>query len=104
MKYAIRHDMTDLDRVKTAIDKAYDAYAERLADYSPSLRWNGDRAATVSFTVMNKTLDTDLTITDDELRLQGKVPLLFRPFEGKMTKALGEEVEKWLAKARAGRI
>ena len=104
MKYAIKHDMADLDRVKTAIDKAYDTYAGRLADYSPSLRWHGDRAATMSFTVMNKTLDANLTITDDELCLQGKVPLLFRPFEGKITKVLGEEVEKWLAKVRSGQI
>ena len=96
--------MVDLDRVKNAIDKAYDAYAERLADYSPSLRWKSDRAATVRFTVMNKTLDTDLIITDDELRLQGKVPFLLRPFEGQITKVLSAEIEKWLAKARAGQI
>ena len=102
MEYSIKHRMTDLDRVKAVVDKAYRTYVERLADYSPSLRWTDDRSATVSFTVMNTTLDATVTITDDELRVHGDVPFFFRPFEGQITKVLGEEIEKWLARTRTG--
>jgi hypothetical protein len=104
MKYAVKHDLEDLDRVKTVIDKAYESYSKRLEDYSPRIKWHDDRRATVDFTVMRKKIEADFTITDNEVRIEGTIPFLFRPFEGRITKVIGEEVEKWLAKARAGEI
>ena len=104
MKYVAKHGIEDLDRVKTVIEKAYDSYKERLADYSPSLKWNDDRSATVTFTVMKKSINTDFVITANEVRIEGSIPFLFRPFESKIEKVVGGEVEKWIAKEKAGEL
>lgn len=104
MKYVAKHGIDDLDRVKTVIEKAYDSYKERLSDYSPNLSWKNDRSATVSFTVMKKTIDTDFEITQEEVRIEGKIPFIFKPFESKIEKVVGGEVDKWIAKAQAGEI
>jgi hypothetical protein len=96
--------MPDLGRVKTVIDKAYESYAERLADYSPNITWRGDREATVDFTVMRKTIDATFYITDEEVRIEGNIPFLFKPFQGRIERVLAEEIDRWLAKAKAGEI
>jgi hypothetical protein len=102
MKRAVKHGMTDVDRVRAALDGAYKANAERLSPYSPRMVWNGARAATVSVTVMTKPIITDFTITDDEVLVEGKIPFIFSHFEGKIMKVLGEQLETWFAKARSG--
>ncbi len=104
MKYVAKHGIADLDRVKTVIEKAYGSYKERLADYNPDLTWKGDRNATVSFTVMKKTIETDFEITTDEIRIEGNIPFLFKPFESKIEKVVGGEVDKWIEKAKSGEI
>jgi hypothetical protein len=104
MKYVVKHQLDDLGRVKTVIEKAYESYAKRLADYSPRINWRDDRNAAVDFTVMKKKIEANFAITDDEVRIEGNIPFLFRPFQGRIEKVIGEEVEKWLAKARAGEI
>jgi hypothetical protein len=104
MKYVVKHQLPELDRVKTVIDKAYEAYAKRLEDYSPKIKWHNDREATVDFTVMRKKIEANFTITEEEVQINGTIPFLFRPFQGRIEKVLGEEIEKWLAKARAGEI
>lgn len=104
MKYVVKHQLEDLGRVKTVIDKAYGAYATRLADYSPRINWRDDRNATVDFTVMKKKIEANFQITEEEVRIEGNIPFIFKPFQGRIEKVIGEEVDKWLAKARAGEI
>lgn len=104
MKYVAKHGMSDLDRVKTVIDKAYEAYQEKLASYEPNLTWRTDREATVDFTVMKKKIDANFTITEEEIRVDGNIPFIFRPFQGKIEAVVGAEIEKWIAKAKAGEI
>lgn len=104
MKYVAKHGLSDLSRVRTVIDKAYEAYAEKLSDFSPKLDWKNDKQALVSFTVMARTIQAQFDIDDEDVRISGDVPFLFRPFQSRIEKVLGEEIEKWLAKARAGEL
>ncbi len=104
MKYVAKHGIDDLDQVRTVIEKAYGSYKERLSEYSPSLSWKDERNATVSFAVMKKSISTDFEITDEEIRIEGKIPFIFKPFESKIEKVVGGEVDKWIAKAQAGEI
>lgn len=104
MKYSVKHGMSDMDRVRTVIEKAYESYQQRLADYDPSLSWKNDREAIVSFTIMKKKLEALFQIDQEEVRVEGDVPFLFRPFEGKIKQVLGQEVERWIGKAKAGEI
>jgi hypothetical protein len=102
MKRAVKHGMADIDLVRAAIDGAYKANADRLSALSPRMTWNGARAATVSLTVMTKTIATHFTITDEEILVEGKIPFIFSHLEGKIMSVLGDQLEMWLAKARAG--
>lgn len=101
MKRVLKHGMADVDRVKAAIEGAYKANSNRLSPFAPKLVWKNARAATMSVTVMTKTMTTDFTITDDEVRMEGKIPFLFSHLEGRIMNVLGEQLEIWLAKARA---
>jgi hypothetical protein len=100
-KRAVKHGMADIDRVRVALDGAFQANAKRLSAYSPRVVWNGARAATVSLTVMTKTIIANFTITDDEVLVEGKIPFLFSHLDGKIMSVLSEQVETCLAKARA---
>jgi hypothetical protein len=45
-----------------------------------------------------------LQIDPGEVRSEGDVPFLVRPFEGKIKQVLGQEGERWIGKAKAGEI
>lgn len=104
MKYSVQHGLPDPSRVRTVVEKAYASYEQRLADYNPSLKWTGDKTATINFKVMSQSLAANVAFDDKELRLDGKVPFLFKPFEKKIEGVLSREMDKWLEKARSGEI
>jgi hypothetical protein len=54
--------------------------------------------------VMGKTIEVDVTIDDRQVRMTGDLPFLFRPFQSKIVGVIGREVEKWIAKAKAGEL
>ena len=104
MKHSVKHGISDLSRVKTVIEKAYDSYKERLSDYNPTLSWIEEHKAKVSFEVMKKTIEASFQIQPEEVLIEGDIPFLFRPFEGKIKSVVGSEVEKWVKKAEAGEV
>jgi hypothetical protein len=104
MKYVAKHGLPDRARARTVVEKAYEVYKVKLADHRPTLTWKTPDDAKLGFSVMGKTIEADITITDSEVRIHGDMPFLFRPFQGKVEKVLGSEIEKWLEKARAGEI
>lgn len=104
MKYSVKHGLSDRSKVRVVVEKAYVAYQERLSDYKPKIEWQSDDRATIGFTVMSQSIAAAVEFDDQELRIDGKVPFLFKPFEKKIEGVLGSEMEKWLVKARAGEI
>lgn len=104
MKYSVQHGLPDRNRVRVVVEKAYVAYEERLSDYKPVLDWQADDRATIGFTVMSQSITAVVEFDNDELRIDGKVPLLFKPFQKKIEAVLGNELEKWLEKARNDEI
>lgn len=104
MKYSVQHGLPDRQRVRVVVEKAYVAYEERLSDYKPALSWESDDRATIEFTVMSQSIRALVEFDDDELRIDGKVPLLFKPFQKKIETVLGREMDKWLEKARQGEL
>lgn len=104
MKYSVQHGLPDRSRVRVVVEKAYVAYEERLSDYKPKIQWQSEDRATISFTVMSQTINASVELDDAELRIDGKVPFLFKPFEKKIEAVLGNEMNKWLEKARKGEI
>ncbi len=104
MKYSVQHGLSERSRVHTVVEKAYLAYEARLSDYKPKIEWVSDERATIAFTVMSQSITAVVEFDEKELRIDGKVPFLFKAFEGKIEKVLGNEMNKWLEKARAGEI
>jgi hypothetical protein len=104
MKYVAKHGLSDRSRARVVVDKAYETYKVKLADHKPMLSWKSDSEGALAFSVLGKTLSVDIHITDTEVRIEGDMPFLFRPFQGKVERILGDEIEKWCAKARAGEI
>jgi hypothetical protein len=104
MKYSVQHALPDRDRVRVVVENASAAYQERLSDYRPTLTWESSDRATIGFTVMSQSIKAVVEFDDHELRIDGKVPLLFRPFEKKIEGVIAREMDKWLDKARSGEI
>jgi len=104
MKYVAKHGLSDRSRARTVVERAYEVYKVKLADHRPSLTWTSPDDAKLGFHVLGKTIEAGIRITDDEVRIEGDMPFLFRPFQGKVERVLGSEIEKWLTKARAGEI
>jgi hypothetical protein len=104
MKYVAKHGLSDSTRARTVVEKAYEAYKVKLADHKPSLTWKSDSEAALGFSVMGKTLDVGIHVDDQEVRVEGDMPWMFKPFQGKIEKVLGSEIEKWIARAKAGEI
>lgn len=104
MKLVVNHGLDDPQRVRTVIEKAYESYQKRLADYNPRLKWLSDNEARVSFSVMSKSLGANFKIAGSDVVIAGDIPFIFRPFRKKIEKVLREEVEQWAAKAKKGEI
>lgn len=104
MKYVAKHGLSDRSRAKVVVEKAYEVYKVKLADHKPALKWTSDSEGELSFSVLGKTLRVAIHVSDVEVRIEGDMPFLFRPFQGKVERILGEEIEKWAAKARANEI
>lgn len=104
MEYSVKHGLPDRARVRTVVERAYEAYRQRLEKHDPTLTWDGDSRAKIGFSVMGKELITDVAIDEQMLHITGKVPFLFKPFEKKILGVVAGEVEKWLERARKGEI
>ena len=104
MEYKVKHGLSDRAQVRTVVEKAYEAYKQRLANYNPSIKWVSDSAAEIAFSVKGMSMDTKFAIDDSELCITGKIPWLFKPFEKKILDVVGSEVDKWLDKARKGEL
>jgi len=104
MKYSVQHGLSDISQVRAVVDKAYEAYKERLASHNPTLSWNGDDKAKIEFSVMGKSIATDVRIDEKELNIEGDLPWAFKFFEKKILDVVGGEVDKWLEKARNGEL
>lgn len=104
MKYRVEHGLADPSRVRTVVEKAYESYEQRLAAYRPQLVWATDRSAAIAFMVMSQAITAALEFDETVLRIDGKVPFMFLPFQKKIETVLGREMDKWLEKARNGEI
>ena len=101
MKHAIPHDLT-IERARLVTDKAWEAYSQRFAEYSPRATWTTPTEADVQFTVKGITLRGSLGLTPKAIEMDLDVPFLFRPFRSKALSLVEDEVNVWLAKGKAG--
>lgn len=96
----LKHGLTDQDLVRKAIDDTWAANLGKLEPFSPTITWKDSRTARLGVTVMAKALTADMTISDDEVRVEAKVPFIFSHFEDRILSTLVERLETSLAAAR----
>jgi hypothetical protein len=103
MKHNIPHDL-DVPKAKIVVDKAFDEYKNRFADYHPTLHWANDRRADISFNAKGIKLNGAMHVEDKAIGLELDVPFLFKPFQKKAIEVIEREVNVWLDKARKGQL
>jgi hypothetical protein len=103
MEHAIKHGLSH-DQAKAAAKSAADAYAQKLAKYSPTLAWQGDSKLSVAFTAKGISLQGQLSIEPDRYVISMDVPFLLRPFKSMAMPLIEKEAQTWIAKAKAGQL
>lgn len=103
MKHVIRHGVSQA-QAKHAIETAIEAYSRKFPEYHPHSTWKSENKAEVSFKVKGMTLTTVIQITPETIESDMDVPFLFRPFKSRALNVIEREVQKWLARAKAGEI
>lgn len=103
MKHRVPHSL-DRATAKMVTEKAIEEYAAKFSQYSPTSSWQGDDKLAVGFSVKGVKLEGLLTLVEQAIELELKVPMLFRPFKKKALAVIEEEIREWIEKANAGEL
>jgi hypothetical protein len=83
-----------LARIKSLLGNVQTRFAGQLKDVNQE--WT-DNQGTFSFSVMNMPVSGKLTVNNDEVTLDGKLPLAASLFQGKIKEVIMEEAKKVLS-------
>ncbi len=103
MDHRVSHDL-DFETAKRVTEKAFESYSKRFSDYSPSMDWQTDRKAKIGFKAKGVSLDGSIELHDGAIEMGLDVPFIFKPFKKRAIQIIEDEIEKWIAKAKAGEI
>lgn len=103
MKHMISHDL-DLATARKVTDHAFAEYKARYAQYNPDLRWANDRRADLGFHAMGMNVTGSIDVAEKQIAVDLDVPFLLRPFRTKALEVIEREVNRWIAKAKAGEV
>ncbi len=103
MKHVVPHDL-DEAKARTVARSAFDSYKARFSDYNPTVNWATDNHADIAFKVKGVSLKGGVDVKPSQFELELDVPFLLKPFRGKAISVIEEEINKWVAKAKAGEI
>lgn len=103
MKHAVKHDL-DMATAKRATVKAIESYKERFAEYNPSLSWVSDTKGNLSFAVKGMAVKGDVELVPGAIEFDIDVPFLLKPFKSTAIEVIDRQIQKWIAKAKAGEI
>jgi hypothetical protein len=103
MKHTIRHGL-DLPTARRVLEKAAQAYAEKLRDYSPNFKWRNENEGEVSFQALGMKASGLFKLAGDAMDIEMDVPFMLKPFRSKAIDVIEREVNKWVTKAKEGAI
>ncbi|HUP66268.1 MAG TPA: polyhydroxyalkanoic acid system family protein [Thermoanaerobaculia bacterium] len=100
MKISFPHGTTPANarkKIDTLLDRLHDRHGENLEVMDRT--WAGD---TLNFDFKARGFHArgSVDVGDKEIRLEGKVPLVARPFEGKIKNAIEKEASKIFSKMK----
>jgi len=103
MKHTVRHGL-EPKLAQKALHAAWQSYSERFSDFNPKANWKSDDEADIQFSAKGVKLQGTLAVKGDDIEMEMKVPLLLRAFQGKAVQVIDEEINRWVAKAKAGEL
>ena len=103
MKHAVAHDLGE-ERARLVAQAAFNSYKEKFGNYDPKANWVDDRRCEISFNVKGIKLNGAMQVFSDKIEMDLDVPFMLRPFKGKALRVIEGEIQKWVAKAKAGEI
>jgi hypothetical protein len=103
VKHEVAHDLS-VPLAKAAVNKAFESYSQRFAEYKPTLTWVSDRTAKAGFTVKGISLKGGFEVGEKTIGLELDVPFVFRIFKNQALGVIEKEVAAWVAKAKAGEV
>lgn len=102
MKHTVTHPLTR-DAARTTLDRMLQTYGSHYAEHDVRTAWADDDTATIAFQVGRRTVEGRVAVRDDCYELDVDLPFLLRPFQGRIARAVDEEVAKWLDATSGGR-
>ena len=86
------------------VEKAFETYSKRFADYSPTMTWASENLAKVGFCAKGLKLGGSIEIKPKTIQLELEVPFLLRIFKSKALEVIEEEIRMWVGKAKSGQL
>jgi hypothetical protein len=99
MKHTIDHDL-DMETARKATHEAFDNYAQRFSEYSPTANWVTEDKAEVGFKAKGISLNGSIELRPGAIDLELDVPFLFRPFRKMALSVIEEEIRERIQKAK----
>lgn len=103
MKHTVVHGL-GRDQAKKVAESAWQSYSSRFSEYSPSCTWTNDYKAQIGFKAKGISINGELEVNDKDIGIDLDVPFLLKPFKNTAIKVIEEEIQKWIAKSKAGQI
>ena len=103
MKHSISHDL-DAATARRVAERALSSYQTRFPDADPRVTWTDAKTAELQFKIKGVKLSGTVVLQAKTIEVELDVPLLFRPFRKKAISVVEQEILKWIAEAKAGRI
>ena len=103
MKHTVPHDL-GLEQAKKVAQAALDAYSAKFPEYSPETKWVSDTKVQLSFKVKGVSLSGGVEVSATTIDLELNVPFLLKPFQGKAVEVIEREIQKWIGKAKEGKL
>ena len=100
MKHSVPHDLGQ-ERAKKVAESALATYAQKYANYNPTVTWTSPNRAELSFKVKGMSLKGTVEVLDRSIDLDIDVPFLLRPFKSQALGVIDGEINDWIKKAKA---
>lgn len=103
VKHIIQHNLSP-ELARKVTDKAFETYAAKFKDYSPTANWVSPTKSNIGFNAKGISLKGAIELKPSAVELELDVPFLLRPFKDRAVKVIDTEIREWIAKANAGEL
>jgi hypothetical protein len=101
MKHSVSHSL-GREAARKVAHKAFEAYKQRFAEFSPQTVWKNEDEAEITFSVKGFSLKGAVAVREHTIDMDMTVPFLLKPFQTKAVTVIEREIKEWIGKAESG--